>query len=339
MGTTTAEVNSRAWWEDFFVHHWEANFGKEQTRHFMEALVNNLPGTISSWLADSSLDVLDWGCALGQGVEVLGGLCRSSRITGLDCSAEAIGKAQNLYPQFEWCCSESGAIPRMFDVVVCSNCLEHFDDPFAQLALQLESTRYLSMVLVPFNENPLCVYHRFRFVEGSFPESIGSHRRLVEAVIDVNQAYWPGEQLLVVYASTANSWGSEPGSPSIYDELAQAIPRELRQQSAFDKYRKLHQMHQTLREQHRALQEQHQTFREQMLQEVETAIRERDDLHGHLQAVHSGRAWRLVQFLASLRARLLPPGTWRRQMEQRVRKLFQGKRKKSSLLKEPSRRV
>ena len=196
-----AAMNSLSWWDDFFDEQWERNHGRRQTRHFMERLVAGLPETERAYLSSRSLSVLDWGCALGEGVDVLGGTFPLAHVTGLDFSPQAIAKAQREYPGYRFLRTESGAVPESFDVIVTSNCLEHFDDPLELLAEHLTSCRRLYLALVPYDEAPLCKYHCSSFREDTFPRRIGEFVRLATEVIDVDLSLWPGRQLLAVYGS------------------------------------------------------------------------------------------------------------------------------------------
>lgn len=212
--TATPAMNSRDWWEDYFASDWDANHGSQQTRHFMERLVHNLPVAVLAHLATRPLDILDWGCAFGQGVEILARSFPRSKVTGLDFAERAIEEARQRYPKQEFLHTPGGEIPRKFDVVVCSNCLEHFDRPLDKLKLLLGAAKSLCFVLVPYNEHPLCKYHPAQFREESFPEQMGQYERLCARPIEIDPQFWPGRQLLVVYASRTYLLQQPPNSVS-----------------------------------------------------------------------------------------------------------------------------
>ncbi len=93
-------------------------------------------------------------------------------------------------------------LPREFDVVVNSNSIEHFDEPFDVLRANLARTRLLHLTLVPYREEPRAVHHLASFDEDSFPASLGGFERLFAQVIEVDTEFWPaGKQLLVAYGS------------------------------------------------------------------------------------------------------------------------------------------
>src|ERR1700733_2805226 len=87
-------VNSQAWWDDYFAVHWDANDGSEQTRHFMERLIANLPDEEQCYLRLGRPRVLDWGCAFGEAIQLLHRRFPAIEAAGLDFSARAIGVAR-----------------------------------------------------------------------------------------------------------------------------------------------------------------------------------------------------------------------------------------------------
>ena len=196
-------VNSREWWDTYFAENWEANRGSQQTQHFMERLLASLPAHELSYLRSHELQILDWGCAFGQGVDLLAQAFPKARVEGLDFSATAIQQARRRYPNLTFIHTPAGDIPEEFDVIVTSNCLEHFESPLQVVATHMRSCRQLYLALVPYNEVPLADYHRYRFDESSFPERIGRFERLFAKRIDVEPMFWAGQQLLVAYGSPA----------------------------------------------------------------------------------------------------------------------------------------
>jgi SAM-dependent methyltransferase len=202
--TTAAAENSSRWWDDYFAHHWEGNDGRGQTAHFAEALARNLPPPERAYLASDEATVLDWGCACGDGVDVLSKAFAGCRVAGLDHSQEAIARARQAFPDYEFRCVEDGAIETTFDVVVTSNCLEHFTNPSDLVRNHLRSCRAFYVALVPYREPPpLCEGHVVQLSEDSFPDSLDGFTRVAAKVIEVSPKFWCGPQLLVVYASPA----------------------------------------------------------------------------------------------------------------------------------------
>src|SRR5207247_5904877 len=190
-----AGIDSAPGWDDHFQGQWDSCGGSERTRYFMETLLSNLPQREKAYLAGDSLTILDWGCAFGEGVATLARAFPRSRVAGLDFSKKAIDEAgvRNAGHEFIW--SDDGAIPRDFDCIVTSNCLEHFEQPLAALERHLASCKGLYIVLVPYNECPLQPQHRAQFRVESFPHRVRDFTRIHAEPIASDPHFWPGQQL------------------------------------------------------------------------------------------------------------------------------------------------
>ena len=198
---TDVALNSKAWWNEMFGSAWESNSGREQTRHFMERLIANLPEPELEFLRTVGVSILDWGCALGDGVDVLAHAFPDSKLVGLDFSRIAVEKARLTFPHLEFRTTEEGDIAETVDVITCSNCLEHFDAPLEVMRSQLAKCRQVYVALVPLDEKVLCESHRSRFDENSFPTEVEGFRRLHCQSVEVDDRLWGGKQLLAVYGS------------------------------------------------------------------------------------------------------------------------------------------
>lgn len=194
-------INSLEWWNKFFEKQWEDNRGREQTRHFMSELVRYLPSREHRWLSSQTRTVLDWGCALGEGVDVLQAEFPDCEVTGLDFSPVAVEKARAAFPRHRFLHSEDGTIAAEYDVIVTSNCLEHYADPFELAARHIRHARSLYVAMVPFEEpEPIDDTHLRVFTLHSFPESIGVFRKLSVTVFRPLPRYWNAPQAIVCYA-------------------------------------------------------------------------------------------------------------------------------------------
>jgi hypothetical protein len=167
----------------------------------MGQLIAHLPPPESAYLRVHSLGVLDWGCATGEGVALLGQTLPLCRVAGLDIARSAIETARTRHPGHQFMLAEDGWKPPVFDVVVTSNCLEHLQEPFDLARRQVASSRLLYVVLVPCREYPLMDGHVITFAEESFPEYLSGFVRLAVTSFDTDPTFWAGRQLLVVYGS------------------------------------------------------------------------------------------------------------------------------------------
>ncbi len=221
-----ASVNTPEWWQHYLAEHWDANDGAGQTRHFMQRLVAELPEAEREWLAEGSPRVLDWGCAHGEGVAEFGRAFPNARVAGLDIAAGAVAEARRRHPGHEFHVGGGTEVPAGYDVLLCSNTLEHFHEPQPVLEGICAAARELAIVLVPYDADPLCEYHFVRLTERSFPEQVAGRQRIACDVIDVEPRYWPGQQLLAVYASAAYLTRRVARQQEVIDELREQVEAE-----------------------------------------------------------------------------------------------------------------
>jgi SAM-dependent methyltransferase len=149
--------------------------------------------------------VCDWGCATGDGTDVLA-QAYTVPVTGIDFSRTAIEVASQSYPGLSFKCVDllTETIEERFDVLFCSNTLEHFPDPWDVLAKVAGVAEQALIVLIPFREFERHSEHEVTFDSGTVPIVAAGVFQLVYArVVDtakLTPTYWPGEQLLLVYA-------------------------------------------------------------------------------------------------------------------------------------------
>src|SRR5260221_9675025 len=129
---TDAAIDSRPRWDDL-RRNWDAYGAGEQTRYFMETALSHLPEAERAYLNAAPRTILDWGCALGDGVATLARAFPRSRVAGLDFSQTAIDQAHIRNGGHEYIWAQDGAILPEFDVIVTSKCLEHFEAPLAPI--------------------------------------------------------------------------------------------------------------------------------------------------------------------------------------------------------------
>lgn len=194
-------VNSREWWDVYFHGQWDEHGGGAQTTHFMERLVASLPPREKAWLEAGGRSIVDWGCAFGEGVEVLTRAFPRCEVWGLDFSWVAVEQARRRHPGLRFVHDPEGLLPASFDVLVTSNCLEHFDDPLAIVRSQMERVRHLYILMVPDREKKLHFSHRIALSEPAFPLELGSFQRIAAEAVEVEPVYWQGGQLVVTYGS------------------------------------------------------------------------------------------------------------------------------------------
>lgn len=197
-------VNSPEYWNDRLRGDWDAKSGREQTLWLARLALRHLPRSIADDIRQHRLGICDYGCALGDAMAELTCAFPGSPLTGIDCAESGIARAREAFPSYAFLrASSMSELGRTFDVVYCSNTLEHFADPMGPLLdLARAASRYL-LVLVPFRERERLSEHFVSFDYASFPARVGGLHLVAARDFDVSHetpSYWPGAQILVVYA-------------------------------------------------------------------------------------------------------------------------------------------
>jgi len=173
----------------------DLNNGSQQTRLFAEAFHRHVKVPLA---ADFSL--LDAGCALGDALPVWRKYYPHARLHGCDFSAVAIRRCQEVYGDVaSFFRASFKDISAYYDVIYCSNVLEHFSDylRIAEILLHHCSILY---VLVPYmelrNGKPLSpesgYYHKTTFHPSSFDAlNLSGDRIISMRVIRVSGAWSP----------------------------------------------------------------------------------------------------------------------------------------------------
>jgi SAM-dependent methyltransferase len=145
--------------------------GRKQTRFFAEAFHRHVKIPIRG-----EFSVLDVGCALGDALPVWRLYYPRARLFGCDFSSIAILRARDDYGKIaEFFCASFEEIVGQYDVIYCSNVLEHFRDP-AEIARTLLQHCSILYIMVPYREllngRPLApgndYYHKTTFDLSSF---------------------------------------------------------------------------------------------------------------------------------------------------------------------------
>jgi len=127
---------------------WERNGGRQQTRRFAECFCKRttIPARFVRTLADI-------GCALGDAMPALGERFPGARLFGFDISPTAIERAQSHYGHLAtFTHADVRSIPGRFELIYCSNVLEHLHD-WKRVCLDLlQRAEAFAAFLVPFEE-------------------------------------------------------------------------------------------------------------------------------------------------------------------------------------------
>lgn len=203
--TNPHPVNSPSYWEFRFQSDWESRSGPAQTRFFADLAVRGLPSWFTNLVRDKRLTLCDWGCAQGDGTNVLARHFPGLSVTGVDIAQTAIRTASARYVDLSFLEHDLAASHDLqYDVLFSSNTLEHFSDPFAVLEGLCKSVRRFVVLLLPFKEYDRISEHFFTFDEHTIPVSLANgfvlvHHQTFDTAALV-PTYWVGTQALLIYA-------------------------------------------------------------------------------------------------------------------------------------------
>lgn len=200
-----SDVNDKEYWDQRFKENWAERRGREQSRFFARLGVGLLPEWLKWTLTSEQLSVLDWGCALGDGTDVLAQSISGALVTGCDFSSAAIDDAVSNYPNVEFQCFDvaSAKLDRQWDFVFSSNTLEHFHKPWEMLGAISKVARMGIILLIPYEEYLRIEEHFYTFEAGNIPFRLDgdfflAYHRIVDGAA-IPETEWAGKQILLVY--------------------------------------------------------------------------------------------------------------------------------------------
>jgi SAM-dependent methyltransferase len=163
-------VNTEEFWESYMKTNWDQNMGRRQTRLFAHYFLETVK------LPDGARTLLDVSCAMGDALPELHRCYSGLRLFGHDVSETAIAEARKAHGRIAtFRVAGFEDLREHFDVIYCSNTLEHFER-YLDVADHLLSYCDWLYVQVPFKElrdgKPLKVepgeQHVNTFYEDSF---------------------------------------------------------------------------------------------------------------------------------------------------------------------------
>lgn len=203
-------INSKEYWEDRFKGDWEKNKGNEQSSFFTEQAMSMMPIWLIEFLKEGKLSACDWGCAEGDGTNLLAKKFKHINFTGIDFSENAIRIAKNRFKLFKNLKFLNvnlleGDCDKRWDVLFSSNAIEHFSDPFTVIDELSSYANKLLVFIIPFNEDRdnLIPEHFHSFSATDFKIKLKNWSIVHFSVKDLTDApdtRWVGSQAVVVYA-------------------------------------------------------------------------------------------------------------------------------------------
>lgn len=206
----TNNINSNIYWDDRFTKDWDALHGPDQSRFFARLALQGLPRWFLEHLRRHALTICDWGCAQGDGTDVLASYVNAEKITGVDFSLVAIDRAIERYPAIKFLnenwLEASCENNHKFDVVFSSNTLEHFHKPYDVLASISKKASKAVVLALPFRELDRDREHFYTFLSNNIPVRLDNGFRLFWSKVTdcrrLENSHWNGDQVILIYAKT-----------------------------------------------------------------------------------------------------------------------------------------
>lgn len=202
-----SQINSDKYWDQRFRDDWEQCAGPQQSRFFARLAVENLPAWLLEQVRQQKLTFADWGCAQGDGTDMLASYLDPKLLTGVDFSDVAITEASKRYPAIKFSTEnwlEAEADDTTYDIVFSSNTLEHFHQPYDVLQHLVDRAQKAIVLALPYREMERIDEHFYTFLPENVPLQLSNDFRLVwSRVVDCRElpeTEWPGEQIVLVYA-------------------------------------------------------------------------------------------------------------------------------------------
>ena len=126
---------------------------------------------------DRAFSLLDIGCAIGDGCELLQEKFPKAKITGVDISDVGIEKAKQKTKRVDYFVNDilTGPLLDTYDYITIVETLEHFDSPFFVINKLLKHVKKSLIVNVPyypyFTGKIAEVEHRYAFNKNTFTDS------------------------------------------------------------------------------------------------------------------------------------------------------------------------
>lgn len=196
-------VNSKEYWNKRFDTDWNMNGGEKQSVYFANVLCKLLPQWIKNEIVKERYSVCDMGCATGDGTNAFS-IELGIRVDGADFSKNAVECAASKYvdSSFFECDVTSISDNINYDVVLCSNVLEHFKNPWDILTQFTSCAKKYIVIMVPYREQINIDEHAYKFSEDNIPIQCSgfelSYNRIYDCSLDDNTPY-PDRQIILIY--------------------------------------------------------------------------------------------------------------------------------------------
>lgn len=199
-------LNSKEYWDGRFKSgDWQDHFGDQQTLHFYTLLLNAIPEDIQKEIEKSGWSVVDFGCAQGEGTEYFAKMLKDAKVTGVDFSEAAIeiaGQKNSAAKFLAIDLTKDNNVEYKWDVLISSNTLEHFYEPWQVLGKLSSRVRKYMVILVPFDQQGIPNdEHFYSFNYQNIPDKINNFKLAYTKIVYPDPKFWGEQQILLIYAN------------------------------------------------------------------------------------------------------------------------------------------
>jgi SAM-dependent methyltransferase len=196
---------------------WERSEGRRQTRLFAECFHHHVSVPLTG-----SFSVLDAGCAMGDALPVWRRRYPQARLFGCDIAQTAVDRCREEHGDIaEFCRAGIEEIDADYDVIYCSNTLEHFAQYLDMARLLLSRCRIL-YIMTPYaelrNGRPLVAspdsFHAATFYEDAFDALKGNGAASIETRIVRCPGAWSPSLATEIYWSITRRLGLSKRIPA-----------------------------------------------------------------------------------------------------------------------------
>lgn len=197
------EINSKEYWDNRFKTDWKEYAGDKQTAFFAQLLCEQLPSDLVEEVIAQNYTVCDMGCAEGDSIQILSEKFKTN-VDGMDFSEAAISIAREKNPNSFFWIDDLSELKneKKYDVLVCSNVLEHFVEPWKIFSNLMQIANKYVVVMVPYKETLDIDEHEYNFSEENIPLFVNNFVLNYVSTVD-GRAYkdsmYPDQQILMVF--------------------------------------------------------------------------------------------------------------------------------------------
>ena len=199
-------INTIKYWGNRFETDWEKFEGPKQSEFFAQLALSIFPNWLINEITKYKYSICDAGCAEGDGANLFYKKFPKSRISAFDFSPIAINKAKNKNPNIDFFVDDLSNLKKTYDIIYCSNTLEHINNQRTVLNNLLKKTNKHLIIQVPFLEKRPIKEHINKFSFNNFPLKIEDFTLTFFKIKDTSldkPSFWPGFQAIIIYSKNS----------------------------------------------------------------------------------------------------------------------------------------